>query len=150
MPIHKTLVVGATKKTNLADAIAARVRELRLAKGWSQERLAGETGLSKDAVSRIERGDRGPRLDTLERIAVAVGIPLPQLVDVEGGIAPNGAEHKRTLLLQRSLEQLEPWLANALPVAINAIVRASRNRRRRVAKRRPSPRRKRGLRPPEE
>jgi transcriptional regulator with XRE-family HTH domain len=68
MLIHTALAVGAAKKTNLSDAIASRVRELRLAKGWSQERLADETGLSKDAVSRIERGDRGPRLDTLERI----------------------------------------------------------------------------------
>jgi ribosome-binding protein aMBF1 (putative translation factor) len=48
MPIHAALAVGAAKKTNLSDAIASRVRELRLAKGWSQKRLADETGLSTD------------------------------------------------------------------------------------------------------
>src|SRR6187431_2548241 len=32
--------------------IAVRVRQLREARGWSQEQLASQTGLSKDGISR--------------------------------------------------------------------------------------------------
>lgn len=61
---------------DLFAEVAMRVRELREARGWSQRELAAAAGLSQDGVSRIERGGRSPRLDTLEEIATALGVPL--------------------------------------------------------------------------
>lgn len=49
------------------------VRAARLAKGWTQERLAQETGLATVQVSRIERGVREVRLTTLLRLLKALG-----------------------------------------------------------------------------
>ena len=69
---------------NLYSEIARRVRVLREARGWSQEQLAAVAGLSEDDVSRLERGGLSPRLDTLEAIAVALGVPLMALLDIEG------------------------------------------------------------------
>jgi transcriptional regulator with XRE-family HTH domain len=118
----------------LARVIAARVRQLREARGWSQEQLASETGLSKDGVSRIERGDRTPRLETLERVAIAVGYPLARLVDV-GEQVPrirrSRASERHAHLIQKSLEQLPPWLAEAMSLVVRIILRAARESKRR-------------------
>jgi len=48
------------------------VRAARLAKGWTQERLAHETGLATVQISRIERGVREVRITTLLRISRAL------------------------------------------------------------------------------
>jgi transcriptional regulator with XRE-family HTH domain len=116
---------------NLADSIAARVRELRLAKGWSQERLAEEAGLSTDAISRIERGDRGPRLETLDQIAQAVGLPLQKLVDFGEPPPRSRSKDELTLSGERSLNQMDPWLVKALTSIVRRIARAQLRERRR-------------------
>lgn len=110
--------------TKLSDSVAARIRELRSARGWSQEKLAEESCISRDAVSRIERGDRGPRLETLEMIARAVGITLPKLVDFGEPPPRVRARDDRIRSLQRSLDQVEPWLAQALITAVRIIAQA--------------------------
>lgn len=107
------------------ETVAARIRELRLALGWSQEELAEQATLSRDAIARIERGDRGPRLDTLELIANALEIPLPKLLDVEEPL-PQRKKEGRNLArsLERSLDLLDPWLAEALITALGSVTRA--------------------------
>ena len=55
------------------------VRAARLAKGWTQERLAQETGLATVQVSRIERGVREVRLTTLLRLSRALAEPPTSL-----------------------------------------------------------------------
>lgn len=64
-----------------------RIRELRRARGWTQEELAQQAHLSPDIVSRIERGDRQPRLETLRLIAEAFDLSLTELLAT--GTAPN-------------------------------------------------------------
>ena len=129
--VHRTARGEKTERRKalarqLSDAVAARIRQLRVARNWSQEQLAKEAGLSKDAVSRIERLDRGAWLETLEQIANAFGVPLPQLLDV-GQVPPASQEdERRARLLTKSLEQLPPWLAEVLPSAIHIIVHAVR------------------------
>ncbi len=50
-------------------------------KGWSQEKLAREAGISYQAVIKIERGYiRSPRLDTILKIAKALGVSLDDLI----------------------------------------------------------------------
>lgn len=45
-----------------------RVKELRLAKSLSQEQLAEKIGLTKQAISQYERGERSPSMDVLEAL----------------------------------------------------------------------------------
>lgn len=45
-----------------------RIRELRLAKSLNQEQLAEKIGLTKQAISQYERGDRKPSLDVIEAL----------------------------------------------------------------------------------
>ncbi|HZL34778.1 MAG TPA: helix-turn-helix transcriptional regulator [Tepidisphaeraceae bacterium] len=55
-----------------ARKFGKRIRELREAAGLSQERLADEAGLHRTHISLIERGRRSVRLETIERLAIAL------------------------------------------------------------------------------
>jgi transcriptional regulator with XRE-family HTH domain len=110
---------------NLPNSIAERIRDLRQAKSWSQERLADEAGLSTNAISRIERGDRGPRLETVAQIATALNMPLSKLVDF-GEPAPRSSRAKDDLTRsgEQLLEKLSPELTKAVIAAIRGLAKA--------------------------
>ena len=59
---------------NLPEAIAfgKRVRALRLARDWTQERLAEAADLNVVQLSNIERGANEPKLRTIIRLARAL------------------------------------------------------------------------------
>src|SRR5690242_12862837 len=59
--------------------IGARLRELREAKGLSQGDIERQSGLLRCYISRIEHGHTVPSLETLERFAAALDIPLYRL-----------------------------------------------------------------------
>ena len=50
-----------------------RILELRLEKGYSQEELAKKAGTKQAVISRIENGESEPRLETINKIAKALG-----------------------------------------------------------------------------
>ncbi len=58
----------------------AKVRELRDAKGLSQEALADAAGLHRTHISLIERGQRSVRLETIESLAIALRIQPTELM----------------------------------------------------------------------
>ena len=71
-----------TKKANLETrdmAIGARIRQLREQKKLSQGDIERMTGLLRCYTSRVENGHTIPSLETLERYAAALGLPLYQL-----------------------------------------------------------------------
>jgi transcriptional regulator with XRE-family HTH domain len=70
-------------KTNtLTQQFAQRLRELRIAKGMSQEQLAAVAGLHRTHVSLIERDQRSVRLETIERLAQALQVQPAELLTV--------------------------------------------------------------------
>jgi len=77
---------------SVEDKVRRRIRELRRSRGLTQEGLGERSGMSPDAVSRIEAGTRVPTLGTLARLAVGLGVQLHDLVDVT---APNPARSPR-------------------------------------------------------
>ena len=56
-----------------------RLRELRLARGVSQEALAAKAGLHRTYVSSAERGERNVSLVNIERFARALDVDLCDL-----------------------------------------------------------------------
>ncbi|HMP81247.1 MAG TPA: helix-turn-helix transcriptional regulator [Verrucomicrobiota bacterium] len=60
----------------LGDAI----RSVRRHAGVSQEKLAEKAGLSTVFISRVERGKESPTLDSLVKIARALGVQVRDLV----------------------------------------------------------------------
>lgn len=63
-----------------ADIPGSRVRDIRLARGLTQEELAGRAGLSVAVVKKIEQGGNG-RLDTYHALARALNVRTSQLFD---------------------------------------------------------------------
>ena len=66
--------------TDFTQRSGERLRALRIAKGMSQEQLADAAGLHRTHVSLIERNRRSIRLESLERLARALGIEPADLV----------------------------------------------------------------------
>lgn len=56
--------------------LARRLRALRAQRGWSLERAAQVTGVSKAMLGQIERGESSPTVATLWRIAGGFGLGL--------------------------------------------------------------------------
>jgi transcriptional regulator with XRE-family HTH domain len=56
-----------------------RVRDLRRARGLSQEQLAEIAGLHRTYVSSLERGQRNVGLDNILALAAALGVPPADL-----------------------------------------------------------------------
>jgi transcriptional regulator with XRE-family HTH domain len=57
-----------------------RLRELREKRGLSQEQLATAARLHTTHISLLERGGRSARLETVERLAIALKIQPAQLM----------------------------------------------------------------------
>jgi transcriptional regulator with XRE-family HTH domain len=74
---------GEHSKMELKHRIGIRVKEIRKARGLSQEELADRTGRSVDAISLLERGKIVPGLDTLDALSKGLGIPLRDLLDFD-------------------------------------------------------------------
>ena len=64
---------------NLREKFGRRLRELRLAKELTQERLAELTGLSVDFLSLVERGRSSPSFENLDAIASALKVQVAEL-----------------------------------------------------------------------
>jgi transcriptional regulator with XRE-family HTH domain len=59
--------------------ICDRLRELRESKNFSQGDIEKRTGLLRCYISRVENGHTVPAIETLEKLARALEVPLYQL-----------------------------------------------------------------------
>jgi transcriptional regulator with XRE-family HTH domain len=59
--------------------VGREIRRLREARGWSQAKLAGDTGMGVSGISQIETGARNPSAVTLWKIAEALGVEVGAL-----------------------------------------------------------------------
>lgn len=60
--------------------VAERVTEIRVARNLSQEALARRARINRVTLARLEHALHPPRLDTLERLARALGVTVADLV----------------------------------------------------------------------
>jgi DNA-binding XRE family transcriptional regulator len=60
--------------------LGARLRELRLAAGLTQAELARRTGIHRPNIARVEAGRHTPSLETLARLAAAIGVPTTHVL----------------------------------------------------------------------
>ena len=63
--------------------MGSRIKELRLAKGWTQAQLAAEAGVQLDTLRQWERGRRTPLLDAAALLAKGLGCTVGQLAGTE-------------------------------------------------------------------
>jgi len=62
------------------ERVAARIAEIRARRGMTQESLATKARINRVTLARLERAQHPPNLDTLERIAHALGVGVVDLV----------------------------------------------------------------------
>lgn len=68
-----------TRTNNVHQQIAKNIRKQRELLGVSQEKIALIAGLNRAYIGYIERGERKPSVETLEKIAKALKVKLYQL-----------------------------------------------------------------------
>ena len=61
--------------------IGDNIRKIRELKGYSQEYMAMELGISQPSYARIENGMTVPKIDRLQRIANILNVELSVLFD---------------------------------------------------------------------
>jgi transcriptional regulator with XRE-family HTH domain len=71
----------AKRKDPLLRGLGWRVRQLREAKGWTQEILAERATLDRSYVAGIEAGLRNPSIKAVAKVARGLGISLSELLE---------------------------------------------------------------------
>ena len=69
---------------NLSDQrflrrIGDRIRERRIARGWTQDQLGEKCELHRTFIGSVERGERNVSILNLKLIAAVLRVPLPEL-----------------------------------------------------------------------
>ena len=103
----------------LSKLIGANIRKYRVQRDVSQEHLALESGIHPAYISKLERGEKCPTIDTLYRLARALGIPIYKLIDIDGDIDNiSDTAYK----IQKSLGDLSTEQQNRVADLIDEIV----------------------------
>jgi transcriptional regulator with XRE-family HTH domain len=85
--------------------LASTLRELRLRAGLSQRQLAARLPGPRSYVSKLENEKATPTLSSLERVATALGVTVPELLRE----CERGTDARRSELLA------DPWVASLAP-----------------------------------
>lgn len=60
-----------------------RIKELREKKGLSQIQLAKKTGISSQSISKYECGERNPKIEKWQKLAVFFNVSIPYLQGID-------------------------------------------------------------------
>ena len=72
--------MGMNEETDaLAGRLAANLRQLREARGLTQEQIARLAGLPRATWSHLESGEANPTLSVVHRAALALQVPIEEL-----------------------------------------------------------------------
>lgn len=86
--------------------VASAIRMLRLRTGMSQRQLALRMQVPRTYVSKIENEKATPTLSSLERLARALEVTVPDLI----GGGPSREQEVRDLMADDFIAELVPWL----------------------------------------
>ncbi len=75
-----------------ANNLGKRLKQIRSDMGISQEELAYRCNMQASHISQIERGQKSPTLDTLEKLAAGLNITVSVLTDYATDISFSGDE----------------------------------------------------------
>ncbi len=101
--------------------VGERLRDLRQSQHLSQGDIEKRTGLLRCYLSRVENGHTIPSIDTLERLAQALQVPMYRLFyDGEGAPTPIPGARRETLWGEkgkhaRYFDRLRKLLARMTP-----------------------------------
>lgn len=70
--------------SDIAKVLGKRIRNHRIAMGLSQEKLAELSGCHPTYIGQIERGEKNATIESIEKIATALKLPLSKLFEKLG------------------------------------------------------------------
>jgi XRE family transcriptional regulator, regulator of sulfur utilization len=73
--------MGKESPSSFTARFGSNLRRVRKRIGISQEELSVRASLHRTAVGELERGSRVARVDTLVKLAGALGVPAEELLD---------------------------------------------------------------------
>jgi transcriptional regulator with XRE-family HTH domain len=73
--------VTKVRNKKLLNQFGIHLRKVRIENSLSQEQLANDADIPINQIGRIERGEVNPSLSTLEAIAKALNLKLPELLN---------------------------------------------------------------------
>ena len=116
---------GKLRSSGIADLVRSRIRQRRLEIGLTQEQLCERAGISIDAVSRIESGQRVPSLTTLESLAKGLGVSVVFLIQQD---EPSPVNAELEVVIHRLHDQPPEVIAAAgkMVTALVEVVSAQR------------------------
>lgn len=96
----------------IRKGIAARLRELRHEKGWTQEQAARNIDCSWRALQRWERGHAQPTWDSVQMLAKGYGVTTAQIIGQEPMRGKPDSLEARVDQLTLQVSKLETQLNN--------------------------------------
>jgi transcriptional regulator with XRE-family HTH domain len=69
-----------TALMKLRVIVARNLRVLRKQKGLTQEELAFQAGINRNYVGQIEREEKSPTIDVIERLAASLSVMADELL----------------------------------------------------------------------
>lgn len=67
--------------SDIVKIIGQRIRNYRTQSGYSQEKLAELSGCHPTYIGQVERGEKNATLESIERISIALKVPLSKLFE---------------------------------------------------------------------
>ena len=124
---------------NEKHEVGSHIRSLRESRGYSLRVLAARSGLSVNAISRIERGENSPTVSSLHMLAKALKVPIAAFfAEDENGTAKFVDRNKRRCFRESGVlmeclgkglmdQQMEPFVMtidNQFNSKVNSILRS--------------------------
>jgi len=76
--------LGVESRLDMASGVRNRVKELRDARGWTQQELADKVGVSRQSINSIERDRYVPSLVLALTFARVFDCPIDKIFKLEG------------------------------------------------------------------
>ena len=70
--------------SDIIKILGQRIRNYRISKGLSQEKLAELSGCHPAYIGQIERGEKNATIESIEKISVALNVSLSRLFEKLG------------------------------------------------------------------
>jgi transcriptional regulator with XRE-family HTH domain len=99
--------------------LAASIRALRLRNGLSQRQLAARMSVPRTYVSKIENEKATPTLSSLERLALALEVTVPDLLS---GGERNRQEEIRDLMKDQFIAEFVPFVSQLNGMQMSSVL----------------------------
>jgi len=104
--------------------LAASIRSMRLRNGLSQRQLAARMSVPRTYVSKIENEKATPTLSSLERLARALEVTVPDLLS---GGERNRQEEIRELMQDQFIAELLPFVSQLNGMQMSSVLTQMRD-----------------------